>query len=278
MYQAKRAGKNVAAVFRSEMDDLLRARRVLEHDLRLSLARREFSLDWQPIAQAETMRVTGFEALLRWHHPERGIVMPSVFIPVAEGCGLIGGIGAWVMHEACRVAAGWTTPLRVAVNISPLQVQHSASFAAMVEAALADSGLAPSRLELEITEGVLIREPERMLAVQRRLKTLGVRLALDDFGTGYSSLATLQAFPFDRIKIDRRFIAGVDNGERDLAIVRAVLVLAGGLGLSVVAEGVETDSQLAVLLAEGCEEVQGYLIGRPAPIEHFARLTRGVFG
>jgi EAL domain-containing protein (putative c-di-GMP-specific phosphodiesterase class I) len=166
----------------------------------------------------------------------------------------------------------------VAVNISPLQVQHSASFAAMVEAALADSGLAPSRLELEITEGVLIREPERMLAVQRRLKTLGVRLALDDFGTGYSSLATLQAFPFDRIKIDRRFIAGVDNGERDLAIVRAVLVLAGGLGLSVVAEGVETDSQLAVLLAEGCEEVQGYLIGRPAPIEHFARLTRGVFG
>jgi diguanylate cyclase (GGDEF)-like protein/PAS domain S-box-containing protein len=275
MYQAKRAGKNVATLFRSEMDDLLRARRVLEHDLRLSLARREFSLDWQPIAQAGTMRVTGFEALLRWHHPERGIVMPSVFVPVAEGCGLIGGIGAWVMHEACRVAAGWTTPLRVAVNISPLQVQHSTSFAAMVEEALANSGLAPERLELEITEGVLIREPERMLAVQRRLKTLGVGLALDDFGTGYSSLATLQAFPFDRVKIDRCFIAGVEKGERDLAIVRAVLVLAGGLGLSVVAEGVETDGQLAVLRAEGCDEVQGYLIGRPARIEHFARLTGG---
>jgi len=165
--------------------------------------------------------------------------------------------------------------LRVAVNISPLQVQQSTSFAAMVEEALANSGLAPERLELEITEGVLIREPERMLAVQRRLKTLGVGLALDDFGTGYSSLATLQAFPFDRVKIDRCFIAGVEKGERDLAIVRAVLVLAGGLGLSVVAEGVETDGQLAVLRAEGCDEVQGYLIGRPARIEHFARLTGG---
>lgn len=275
LHRAKWAGKNGSAFFRPGMDRELRERRGMERDLRQAAARGEFALAWQPLAEAaDAARVTGFEVLLRWQHPERGPVPPDVFIPTAEASGAIVGIGAWVLHEACREAARWAAPLRVAVNVSPVQAQRGAAFAQTVEQALDSSGLDPSRLVLEVTEGVLIREADRVLEALRRLQALGVRIALDDFGTGYSSLATLRAFPFDELKIDRGFVAGVAQGGQDAAIVRAVLGLARGLGLPVVAEGVETEAQLAALRGEGCEAVQGWLIGRPAPIEGFARLTR----
>ena len=274
LYQAKWAGKNGSAFFRPEMDCELRQRRELEHDLRHAAARGEFTLAWQPLAAAAgDGRINGFEVLLRWCHPERGLVRPDVFIPVAEASGAIASIGAWVLRQACFEAARWAAPLRIAVNVSPLQVQQGAAFAEMVEEALAASGLAPSRLELEVTEGVLVHEADRVLLALRRLKLLGVRVALDDFGTGYSSLATLRAFPFDKIKIDKSFIANIAAGGQDAAIVRAVVGLAHGLGLPVVAEGVETQAQLGVLRVERCEEVQGWLTGRPAAIESFAHLT-----
>ena len=279
LHRAKRAGKNGSAFFRPGMDRELRERRAMERDLREAAARGEFALAWQPLAEtagagtAGAGRVTGFEVLLRWHHPERGPVPPDLFIPAAEASGDIVGIGAWVLHEACQEAARWAAPLRVAVNVSPVQAQRGGDFAETVERALAASGLDPARLVLEVTEGVLIREAGRVLDALRRLKALGVRIALDDFGTGYSSLATLRAFPFDEVKIDRGFVAGVAEGGQDAAIVRAVLGLARGLGLPVVAEGVETEAQLAALRREGCDAVQGWLIGRPAPIAGFARLT-----
>ena len=274
LYRAKWAGKNGSAFFQPEMDRDLRDRRAMEQDLRQAAARGEFALAWQPLAAAGGEDgITGFEVLLRWHHPERGLVPPDVFIPVAEASGAIAAIGAWVLAKACREAAGWAKPLRVAVNVSPLQAQQGDAFAEMVEQALAASGLAPPRLELEVTEGVLINQPNQVLAALRRLKALGVRVALDDFGTGYSSLATLRAFPFDKLKIDRGFITGVAADGQDAAIVRAVLGLARGLSLPVVAEGVETEAQLGALRAEGCEEVQGWLIGRPAPIESFSHVT-----
>ena len=276
LYRAKWAGRNGAAFFRPEMDRELRERRALERDLRQATARGEFALAWQPLsAVSGDGEVTGFEVLLRWRHPERGLVPPELFIPVAKACGAITAIGAWVLREACREAARWAVPLGVAVNVSPLQAQQGEAFAEMVEQALEASGLDPSRLVLEVTEGVLIREADRVLAALNRLKALGVRVALDDFGTGYSSLATLRAFPFDKIKIDRSFVAGMGvlADGKDVAIVQAVLGLARGLGLPVVAEGVETDAQFGTLRDAGCEEVQGWLVGRPAPIESFAHIT-----
>jgi EAL domain-containing protein (putative c-di-GMP-specific phosphodiesterase class I) len=257
------------------MDVELRERRRLERDLRQAIDRDEFVLAWQPLSSATSREVTGFEVLLRWQHPSLGSIPPDVFIPVAEACGAITSIGAWVMRKACQEAARWTTPLRVAVNVSPLQVQQGQVFVEMVETVLANTGLQPWRLILEVTESVLIRDPESVLAALRRLKAAGVQVALDDFGTGYSSLATLRAFPFDKIKLDRSFIAGMtsDCGESGMAIVRAVLGLARGLGLPVVAEGVETADQLGILRDEGCQEVQGWLLGRPSPIEHFSSLT-----
>ncbi len=275
LHRAKWAGGRTAFLYRPEMDRELRERRALERDLHHAASRGEFKLVWQPIAASATgNEVHGFEALLRWHHPERGLVPPDVFIPIAEACGAIASIGAWVMQEACHEAARWRKPLRIAVNVSPLQVQEGRPFAEMVEQALLHSGLHPSRLMLEVTEGVLIRETERVLATLNRLKSHGVRVGLDDFGTGYSSLATLRAFPFDKIKIDRSFVADlVTMDGQDAAIVRAVLGLARGLGLPVIAEGVETPTQLALLRAMGCEEVQGWLIGRPAAIATFAHLT-----
>ena len=277
LYRAKWAGKNRAAFFRPEMDHELRERRAMEHDLHQAAARGQFTLAWQPLSSAGTeSRITGFEVLLRWHHPKRGPVPPDLFIPVAESCGAITGIGAWVLNEACHEAASWSAPLRVAVNVSPIQVQQGDAFVEMVERALACSGLAPTRLTLEVTEGVLIRDTDRVLAVLNRLKALGVQIALDDFGTGYSSLATLRTFPFDKIKIDRSFLSEIGDMPhgQNMATVRAVLGLARGLGLPAVAEGVETELQLEALHAAGCEEVQGWLIGKPASIESFCHLTR----
>jgi EAL domain-containing protein (putative c-di-GMP-specific phosphodiesterase class I) len=248
----------------------VRERRALEHELRSALDHGELVLHYQPQAAIKG-EVTGFEALIRWHHPTRGLVAPGDFIPLAEESGSIIAIGEWTLREACREAASWPKPLRVSVNLSPVQFRHG-DLAGLVHSVLLESGLAPGRLELEITEGVLIGDYSRAVSILRRIKAMGVRIAMDDFGTGYSSLSYLHAFPFDKIKIDRSFIANLDRNAQAAAIVRAVIGLGRGLNLPVVAEGVETEGQLEFLTRETCDEIQGYLIGRPGPIEDFAAM------
>jgi EAL domain-containing protein (putative c-di-GMP-specific phosphodiesterase class I) len=227
---------------------------------------------YQPLARAADGGVCGFEALVRWNHPQRGMVPPLDFIAVAEESGQIGLLGEQVLRRACSEAAGWAAPHRIAVNLSPLQL-HDPELPALVHEVLIASGLSPARLELEITESALFEDPQRALDNLRRLKALGVRIAMDDFGTGFSSLSTLQSFPFDKLKIDKSFVDQIHRDGRATAIVRAVLGLGRSLGIPVVAEGVETDTQLAFLRAEGCDEVQGYLIGRPSPAEALAIWT-----
>jgi EAL domain-containing protein (putative c-di-GMP-specific phosphodiesterase class I) len=216
--------------------------------------------------------IIGFEALARWDHPTQGPVPPTTFIPLAEESGLIIPIGEWVLREACREAASWAQPLQVAVNLSPVQFQHG-NLPALVHAALLESGLPAGRLELEVTEGVLIGDFARAVLILRQLKALGIHIAMDDFGTGYSSLSYLQSFPFDKIKIDGSFIANLDRGGQSAAIIRAVIGLGRGLDLPVMAEGVETREQREFLSTEACDEMQGYLIGRPRPIEDYADLV-----
>ncbi len=272
LYRAKADGRGIYRFFESAMGEQVRERRRIEHDLRHAIVRRELSLVYQPQARTADREVVGFEALLRWNSRERGRIGPDVFIPIAEECGLILPIGEWVLREACREAAGWAHPLGIAVNVSPIQL-HSAHFAQLVHETLLQTGLAPHRLELEITETALIRDFNRALATLRQLKALGVRIAMDDFGTGYSSLSNLRAFPFDKIKIDASFIRSVDGNGQAAAIVKAVLGLGRGLELPVLAEGVETAEELAFLSAEDCQEVQGYLVGRPRPIGEFSKHT-----
>ncbi len=268
LYRAKAEGRGVTRFFEREMDARLRDRHALRHDLNSALERGEFTMFYQPKAKL-TGEIVGFEALIRWRHPVRGAVSPSEFIPVAEESGLIVGIGGWALRDVCREAASWPRPLGVAVNLSPAQLLHG-DLLRLVHSVLLETGLSADRLELEITEGVLISDSSRALSVLRQLKALGVRIAMDDFGKGYSSLSYLQLFPFDKIKIDRDFISNVAQNQQSAAITRAILGLARGLGLRVLAEGVETKDELAFLVAEGCDEVQGYLIGRPQPIEHYA--------
>src|SRR5579863_9541429 len=270
LYRAKADGRGVTRFFDLEMDKRLRERRGLQHELRSALAHNEFSLHYQPQALIDG-EVTGLEALVRWNNPNRGIVSPGVFIPLAEESGLIIPIGEWILREACREAASWPRPLRIAVNLSPIQFRHG-DLAELVLAVLLETGLAPSRLELEITEGVLVEDFSRAVLILRRLKALGVRIAMDDFGTGYSSLSYLQAFPFDKIKIDQSFVSNVMSSPQSAAIICAVIGLARGLHLPVLAEGVETADQLAFLTRESCDEVQGYFVGRPFPIEHYAEI------
>ena len=210
---------------------------------------------------------------MRWHHPRRGTVPPAEFIPVAEESDLILEIGEWVLREVCREAATWDNSLQVAVNVSAIQFRRG-DLQHLVRTVLDESGMSPVRLELEITEGVLIENVARAASMLNALKSLGVRVALDDFGTGYSSLSYLQSFPLDRIKIDRSFIASLGQTDRSLAIVRAIIGLAHGLGLPALAEGVETNDQLTTLISEGCDETQGFLIGRPRPIEVYADIVR----
>jgi len=268
LYRAKAEGRGNIRFFASEMDQQLRAKRSLQHDLRSALERDELRLFYQP--QAVTSgEVTGFEALIRWQHPKRGMVPPAEFIPIAEESSLIISIGEWVLREACTEAASWPRPLKVAVNLSPAQFKQG-DLPTLVHEILLQTGLPPSRLELEITEGVLIGDFMRALSILRRLKALGVGIAMDDFGTGYSSLSYLQSFPFDKIKIDRSFITNVQSSMESAAIVRAVIGLARGLKVPVTAEGVETREQLQFLSEESCNEIQGYLIGRPSPIESYA--------
>ena len=245
----------------------LRERRVLQQELRSAFERNELFLNYQPQAKIGG-EIVGFEALLRWHSASRGVILPSTFIPLAEESGLIIPMGEWILREACREAASWPKPLQIAVNLSPIQFRHG-DLPAMVHSVLLESGLSPSRLELEITEGVLIDDVSRALSILRRLKSLGVRIAMDDFGTGYSSLSYLQSFPFDKIKIDRTFIANHGQNPQSASIVRAVIGLGRGLALPVVAEGVETQDQLAFLSREACNEVQGYLVGYPSSIDDY---------
>jgi diguanylate cyclase (GGDEF)-like protein/PAS domain S-box-containing protein len=270
LYRAKAAGRGKTRFFEIEMDNRLRERRAIQHELASAVERSELRLHYQPLAKIDG-EVIGFEALLRWQNPQRGLVSPATFIPVAEESGLIMQIGEWVLREACREAAGWSHPLQIAVNLSPIQFRHG-DLPGLVHSVLLETGLAPTRLELEITEGVLVEDFGRGLSILRRLKTLGVRIAMDDFGTGYSSLSYLQSFPFDKIKIDQSFISNVKSNPQSAAIVRAVIGLAHGLDLPVLAEGVETKAQLDFLAAESCNEVQGYLMGRPHPILEYSAL------
>jgi diguanylate cyclase (GGDEF)-like protein/PAS domain S-box-containing protein len=272
LYRAKAAGRSTMRFFAAEVDQQLRERRSLQHDLHSAIEHGELMLHYQPIGRVDRS-IIGFEALVRWEHPRRGIVPPGTFIPLAEESGLILALGEWVLRQACREAASWPKPLHVAVNLSPAQFRRG-DIVQTVHQILLQTGLAPSRLELEITEGVFVDNFSRAVSILRRIKSLGVSISLDDFGTGYSSLSYLHAFPFDKLKIDQIFMTDVDADERSAAIVRAVVALGHALGLRMVAEGVETLQQVEFAAAEGIEQIQGYLLGRPMPIDDFA----GVLG
>ena len=271
LYRAKAEGRGEIRFFEAEMDRMLHDRRALQADLALSVSRNELQLFYQPQSQISG-EVIGFEALLRWDHLRRGFVPPNTFIPLAEESGLINEIGEWVLREACREAASWHKPLQIAINLSPLQLRQG-DFVSLVHSVLLENNLAPDRLVLEITESALMDDYSRSVSILRRVKALGVRIAMDDFGTGYSSLSYLQSFPFDKIKIDQTFISNLDRNAQSAAIVRAVLALGRNLGLITVAEGVETPEQLTILRNEGCDEIQGYLIGRPQPIDEYAAIV-----
>jgi diguanylate cyclase (GGDEF)-like protein/PAS domain S-box-containing protein len=276
LFRAKQKSRGSIGIFAPEMDQQIRDRRVLHQDLSMAIRNGELSLHYQPQAAAGSTvaasKIIGFEALARWMHPARGFVSPGEFIPLAEESGLIVEMGVWILREACREAASWPVPLQIAVNLSPAQFMHG-DVVSLVHSILLETGLAPDRLELEITEGVLIEDFDRGLALLRRLKALGVRISMDDFGSGYSSLSYLQAFPFDKIKIDRAFVMNLGRNPQSAAIVRAVIDLGHGLEMSIVAEGVETQEQLNFLSEEGCDAVQGYFLGKPLPIGQYAALV-----
>ncbi len=264
LYRAKAGGRGGWRRFAADMDEAVRRRRRRETDLREALARGELSLAYQPVIESRSGRLTAFEALLRWHHPVEGPIPPGEFVPLAEETGLIATIGAWVLQTACREAAAWPSPARVAVNLSPAQFRDG-SLVQVVRRTLDATGLHPSRLELEVTESVLLAASDANVAMLHALRRLGVHIAMDDFGTGYSSLSYLRAFPFDKIKIDRSFVQQVGENAQSAAIVKAVIGLGASLGIVTVAEGIETGAQLEWLREEGCDEVQGYLLGRPMP-------------
>lgn len=262
MYRAKGSHAEAVCFYEEEMDERVRERRAMALQLRAALAEEQFFLVFQPQISIHTGEITGYEALLRWRHPERGVVPPLQFIPVAEDTGLILPIGDWVLRAACHEAASWQAPHKIAVNMSALQL-GSTELPDTIHQILLESGLSPHRLEIEITETALIHDTERALHILRRIKALGVSIAMDDFGTGYSSLSTLRAFPFDKIKLDKSFMDDLDKGPQACAMIRAVLALGDSLDIPVLAEGVETRGQLEFLQQEGCTEAQGYLVGRP---------------
>ena len=268
LHRARAEGRGLTRFYEAAMDDALRQRRQLEADLRSAIERNDLRIHYQPLADLENGSIVGFEALLRWTHPQLGPISPEIFIRVAEEGGLINALGEWVLREACAEAASWNPPLKLAVNLSPLQFLHE-NLAGSVERVLAETGLDPRRLDLEVTEGLLIKDSAGALAMLQRLKSIGVQISIDDFGTGYSSLSYFRMFPFDKVKIDRSFVHEMTDNPQARAIVRSVIGLGRGLGMPVVAEGVETVEQLEALRAEGCDQVQGYLISRPNPIGHF---------
>ncbi len=275
LYRAKLDGRGMYRLFQADMDAAMQARRVLELDLRLALAAGQLEVFYQPQIDVRARRVTGFEALLRWRHPTKGLVPPDRFIPLAEETGMIVPIGAWVLRQACMAASAWPDAMRVAVNLSPVQFK-SRNLVAMVEAALEESGLQPSRLELEITETVMLQDTDATLATLHKLRDLGIQVAMDDFGTGYSSLSYLRRFPFDRIKIDQSFVRELETRADCIAIVRAVTTLGCDLGMATTAEGVETREQFDALTRAGCTEVQGYLFSPAVPVGAVPELLRTI--
>lgn len=264
LYRAKTEGRGAFRFFAEEMNVRLQARKLLERQLRHAMIEGQFELYYQPQVEAGSWRILGVEALIRWRHPERGLIMPSEFVPLAEETGLIVPLGEWVLRTACKQAQPWGD-LRLAVNLSATQFRQPGLEDAVARA-LADSGFDPQRLEVEVTETILLQDIEASLAALRKIKRLGVRIAMDDFGTGYSSLSYLRTFPFDKIKIDRSFVHDLGQAEEASAIVRAVVQLGRSLGIRTSAEGVETRSQADILLLDGCDEVQGYHFGLPMSV------------
>jgi diguanylate cyclase (GGDEF)-like protein len=272
LYHAKAKGRGAFHFFEPVMDAQMQERATTERELRAAVANQEFDLDYQPIFNLATDEISGFEALLRWRHPVRGVIAPDRFIPLAEATHLIVPIGEWVIRKACDTAAKWPSHLGIAVNLSVAQFRSQALVEVVLDA-LMSSGLAASRLELEITESILLEGNEGVLSILRQLRNLGVRIAMDDFGTGYSSLSYLQSFPFDKIKIDKSFVKGITSqGGSSLNIVRAVATLANGLGITTTAEGVETHAQLEAVRSEGCTEMQGFLKSKPLRAAEVERL------
>ena len=271
LYRAKADGRGTFHFFEPAMDLQMQTRRIMEQDLRKALPAGEFELYYQPVVNLASNEISGFEALIRWNHPTKGLIAPAAFIPLAEEIGFIVPMGDWVIRQACATAAQWPGNLHVAVNISAVQFR-SAGLMQVIVGALAASGLHPTRLEIEITESVLLQNRETTLAILHQLRSLGIRIAMDDFGTGYSSLTYLQCFPFDKIKIDRSFVKDITENTGSLNIVRAVAALANGMGMTATAEGVETREQLDKITSEGCTEMQGYLFSRPLPAHEIERL------
>jgi diguanylate cyclase (GGDEF)-like protein len=271
MYSAKSDGRGTYRMFDPEMDSIVQARRILEKDLRTAFSQNEFRLFYQPLVNLHTKRVKAFEALMRWEHPERGLIPPSEFIRVAEEMGLIVPLGEWALRQACAEAMDWPSEVCVSVNLSPLQFSKG-NLVSTVVSALASSGLPGSRLELEITETILLEKTERNVSILNQLRGLGVRISMDDFGTGYSSIGYLRSFPFDKIKIDQSFVRDLLVDEGSLAIVRAIARLGVSFGITTTAEGVETEEQMHCLSLEGCVEAQGYLLSKPVPASEVSEL------
>jgi EAL domain-containing protein (putative c-di-GMP-specific phosphodiesterase class I) len=275
MYHAKERGKNNFQFYQADMNARALERLELESDLRHALEQGEFLLYYQPQFSGDGMRLTGVEALLRWRHPKRGLVPPGDFIPVLEELGLVVQVGDWVLSEACRQLKSWHQAKmrlpKISVNISARQFADG-QLAQRIAAIIEDSGLPPACLELELTESILMRDVGEAMNILENLKRLGLCIAVDDFGTGYSSLNYLKQFPIDVLKIDRSFVDGLPDGERDAQIARAIIAMAHSLNLAVIAEGVETHAQLGFLREHGCDEVQGYLFGHPVPAAQFERL------
>jgi predicted signal transduction protein with EAL and GGDEF domain len=271
LYRAKKEGHGNHRFFEPEMNQRMQARRELECGLRNALVNGEFELHYQPFVNLAREEVCGFEALLRWNHPERRATSPAEFVPLAEETGLIVPIGEWVLREACKTAASWPEEITVAVNLSPIQFKNR-NLIHHVTNAIADAGIAPSRLEIEVTESLLLSDGDVTIKVLHQLRKLGVRISMDDFGTGYSSLSHLRSFPFDKIKIDRSFVHDLTSKGDSLALVKAVIGLGRSLGIATTAEGVETEAQLDMVRQQGCSEVQGFLFSPPLPAAAVTRL------
>jgi diguanylate cyclase (GGDEF)-like protein len=278
LYRAKADGRATFRFFEADMDARAQERRLLEMDLRHAVAKEQLELHYQAQVDLYTDRVVGFEALVRWHRPGKGMVAPLDFIPLAEETGVINRLGEWVLRRACTDAAKWPNPIRVAVNVSPAQFKNR-ELARIVAGILAETGLPPDRLEIEVTESLLLRDTEANLNTLQELKDIGIRISMDDFGTGYSSLSNLSSFAFDKIKIDRSFVRQLGDRPDAAAIVRAVLGLGHSLGIVTCAEGVETLEELGYLRGEGCTEVQGYYYSKPKPLGELTEILKtGVTG
>jgi EAL domain-containing protein (putative c-di-GMP-specific phosphodiesterase class I) len=262
-------------MFDPEMEAIVQARTSLEREMRNGIVKNQFRVFYQPLINLQTQRVTAFEALMRWEHPERGMVSPAEFIPLAEETGLIVRLGEWAMREACSEAMNWPAEIAVSVNLSAVQFMKG-DLVATVMNALASSGLAACRLELEVTESIMLEKTDHNMRILDQLHELGVRIAMDDFGTGYSSIGYLRSFKFDKLKIDRSFVKDVLADEKCLAIVRAIVGLGSSFGITTTAEGVETEDQRRCLSQEGCTEVQGYLYSKPLPPQELSSLLRRI--